>query len=1195
MTVKNQRENKLIMLPGAGSCRERPPWRSGRWEKAALGVGSGTPRRAFPTGGTPSTLAIAAVLVLLAVLSRGFSAEPAGPKTLPWLTSLSEAQRQAQAQRKPVLVRVGASWCPACRRLAAEIEKPSVQEELGRWTLVALDADADEDAARELGVTGIPALRIRTGMGELIASQDGFLKAEDLVGWLKQHFDEASAEADAVLLASGEPDTLAVIRLVRQFQQRNPVVRETAIRRLAPYPKQARTQVVRAFTKGTLAQRLAAMELLGTWHAPVEGLDPWQPETLTADRLTALETWAERFQPPARPEAARPSPRQLAEAGRQIDRMLKADAGEAAAIRQRLAGLGAALLPQLAGRLKQAAADQDRQRLAALRYGLVAADSLPLRWPVGLERLAATDPRQRRQAADELARLATAEEQPLLVELFADPDALVREFSLRGLQNIGGGRANESLVKLLADPEPNVRAAVLKQLEEKPAAGMVPKVAEYVQQEKDPDLVVHAIRFLRAAGGRVAAKTLIKLLKHDVWQVRAEAAQSLKGQTLTRGRSSSGGSSQQLQADIYVALLELLDDSDAFVVSRAVEGLAGVDMELAVEPLVRAVARHPEVGPQIVELLAAGKQMRKAAVVELRKLRRHDNPLVRVAALKGLFNNSSEEIAKEILPGLSDSDGKVRTAAAQIVFLALEQQRTEAKQQRLRERSLPEVTVLPEAGVSPTPVGIVTEALAKLFAGPKALPGTAPAAALPVQGDATSSYRAASGTGPATVVPIQENGKEKAKEKSEKPTLPAEKDDPAGLAAKIEPWLKDFLAGKGRPDWTAAAIEPLEKLTQSKDPRERLAAAVALIPLGKASTCLPIVLDAAKTVRDGVSAPGVLPWLLWEDRLNAFREMRAAESADGPISILVEQMAEVPDRRAAAVFWELLDDPKASAPLGAMVQRGLFTVHLNHADYLYNSSQQETKTITRGLQELVPEAADRVATGSELRRVVALAVLSYADTERAVQIARKMLSDPKLSEALRRDAFHTLLVIQPKKESVKQAVAALAGKDASRWELALEYLVAGSSGMRQLRDAIYVFTQDNGTVYSSNEPIVTKPPAGLEAGHVRPLLTHADPLVAARAGYLLAILGDRDGLEPVLRYVRKEAKQPYFYGWKQLAVQAVAAADDATQLAFLKEVYDGLEPYEVSRFYWTIRVMTGPEMLKFRKQIRDEVGMSNLR
>jgi hypothetical protein len=30
-------------------------------------------------------------------------------------------------------------------------------------------------------------------------------------------------------------------------------------------------------------------------------------------------------------------------------------------------------------------------------------------------------------------------------------------------------------------------------------------------------------------------------------------------------------------------------------------------------------------------------------------------------------------------------------------------------------------------------------------------------------------------------------------------------------------------------------------------------------------------------------------------------------------------------------------------------------------------------------------------------------------------------------------------------------------------------------------------------------------------------------------------------------------------------------------------------------FYWTIRIMSGPEILRFRKQIREEVSADNLR
>jgi len=48
----------------------------------------------------------------------------------------------------------------------------------------------------------------------------------------------------------------------------------------------------------------------------------------------------------------------------------------------------------------------------------------------------------------------------------------------------------------------------------------------------------------------------------------------------------------------------------------------------------------------------------------------------------------------------------------------------------------------------------------------------------------------------------------------------------------------------------------------------------------------------------------------------------------------------------------------------------------------------------------------------------------------------------------------------------------------------------------------------------------------------------------------------------------------------------------------LTEIYRTFEKnqtWEISPFYWTIRSMHGPQVLKVRKQIRDEVGMEQLR
>jgi hypothetical protein len=57
-----------------------------------------------------------------------------------------------------------------------------------------------------------------------------------------------------------------------------------------------------------------------------------------------------------------------------------------------------------------------------------------------------------------------------------------------------------------------------------------------------------------------------------------------------------------------------------------------------------------------------------------------------------------------------------------------------------------------------------------------------------------------------------------------------------------------------------------------------------------------------------------------------------------------------------------------------------------------------------------------------------------------------------------------------------------------------------------------------------------------------------------------------------------------------LTYRAIAALDDASYLAVLKTIYGKLEGYEVTQFYWTIRPMTHPALLEFRKKIRAEKG-----
>ena len=1128
---------------------------------------------------SPHSKWLLAILLLFSAATARSAEKPKPPeapsKTLPWLSSLAEGRRRAAADRKPMLIRVGASWCGPCRKLDAEIEKPSVQAELARWTPVYLDADKAEEEAAELNVSGLPALRIRTMLGEAVAAQDGFLSAEDLVTWLKKQYEAAAAEADEVLLTDDEPDAAAVVRLLRQFHERNPAIREAAIRRLAPYPQKARIEVVRAFEEGSLSRRLAALELLRQWRAPIADLDPWQPQSLTKERIAALDLWAQRYQPPAagskegglKPTLQKLSEQALVEARRDIDRMLKANDSDAAAIRHRLAGYGAALLPEVTARLKETAADAERQRLWALRYRLLAADSLALRWPDGLERLAASDPRPRRQAADELARLASAADQPLLVELFSDSDPLVREFSLRGLQNIGGKETTAALLKLLADPEPNVRAAVLKQLEEKPDATIVPKLAEYLKTEKDADLLVHAIRFLKAAGGAPAVRALIPMLRHESWQVRAEACEALgkarESNSVSFGNGERADSGEKLQVEVYVAMLELLADADAFVVSRAVEGLSNADMVVAVDPLVRAAAKHPDLAPKIVEMLAHGQNMRVAALPHLRKFRKHADPQVRAAALSGLCTVLPVEMGSEVTAGLQDPSDKVRITAAQVCFQSMEAQRSGRVQELQRGREGTVTFEVAEDGpVQASQTSTFLGGLADFFTkGPP--PPKPPAESKP---------------------PVQSKPPAEIKPAAEPKAVD---EDPYDL------WLKQYYAGKRRPKWATDLIAPLEKMLHAKNVDERLTAAIALVPLGKAQAVLPLLVQMAQSdPKKYREATEVLPWLVWQERLATFRQLLKIASTPDAVSYLVHALVQVHDPRAAEPLWDLLADAKTSATQTGPIERGLLNVYAIDNWYSSRSNQQARGKKNPRIEQLARSARARVAGGSDIQRLVALALLTYSDPDGAIELAEKFQADPRLGADLRRDAFQILLALSPRQKGERAAAAALAGKDAARQKLALAYFVNGTGVLREIRGEIYVQLDREEYSTRTNAPIVPKPPAGLQVSQLLPLVSDPDPAVAAQAGYLLALMGQSRGLEPLVRYAQQQGKSNSQL--QRLAYRAIAVLDDSNQIPLLRKIYAGLSQYEVSEFYWTIRIMTGPEILKFRKQIRDEVGMNQL-
>ncbi len=216
-------------------------------------------------------IATSLALELSPTPAHAYSTPPATlPTTAPaaaiqWLTRLEDAYAAAQVRGQPLLVIVWANSCPWCKKLDEELAKPAAQQKLSDWVCLRIEVSKVPQASG-LWKTGVtPALRILTPIGQLIAARDGYVSEQQLLAWLEGNRAAAVAGIGEELLGEGEPDLVAMNKLVGLLGSADPIRREAAIRRLMPHADRAAPLVARAFADGKLASRLASLELLTAW------------------------------------------------------------------------------------------------------------------------------------------------------------------------------------------------------------------------------------------------------------------------------------------------------------------------------------------------------------------------------------------------------------------------------------------------------------------------------------------------------------------------------------------------------------------------------------------------------------------------------------------------------------------------------------------------------------------------------------------------------------------------------------------------------------------------------------------------------------------------------------------------------------------------------------------------------------------
>ena len=577
-----------------------------------------------------------------------------------WSDSLEQSLKTAAVSGQPVFVKFEADWCAPCRMLSKQFSKPGFKKIQSKCLLVRIDVDQQLELAQTYKVESIPTVLLIDSNGQVIADKVGAGELDEWVEWFEQAVDGTEFEMPDVLAVAGPPTRTEVKELLGFLNSRDAAKRQVAMERLAAFPTLSRGRLIESLQPaGKLAQKLSVLAILDRWQAPVQGLDPWVETSFSEDRLERLRTWEQTPLDELASPAIKFTENDLQTAQEEIDRLLKTRNVRASL--SRLTQYGSQLLPYVYQRLASSETDQETSRLTALRYWLTASNELRLGWYGGLMELAAPNADSRRAAANVLVERATTDDQNLLLELFADSDPLVRELSLRGLQQVGAEKTDEALANLLKDPDKNVRAAVLKQFATAEATQMAPQVAEYLKTETDGDLIVHAIRFMRETSGNRAVDAVLAFCDHESWQVRAEVAEAL-------GKIDADDLSVATRKARNAAVVKFLSDEDGFVISRALTALPDEPKKQTVVDLTEIAFARPSIAKGIADWMADrgryDSDNRRKILPSLRRFLDHKEAGVRVVGVTALAKIDPASLTDaQLSPLLEDDDSSVRVAA----------------------------------------------------------------------------------------------------------------------------------------------------------------------------------------------------------------------------------------------------------------------------------------------------------------------------------------------------------------------------------------------------------------------------------------------------------------------------------------------------------------------------------------------------